>query len=309
MEFPNHLTSASQLSRDQIMNLCDVAEKFRLQQMPPATVDTTQQGALLFFEPSTRTRIGFTTAAWQLGIKTVEVNETKLTSNMSTEESLMDTVRTLNPLVTFFAIRHSEGSAIETIIKHAECPVINCGSADQEHPTQALIDIYAMLRRFGSLDGLRITMTGALRHSRAARSLLALLGQFTEVEVTGFSELQLDFSTEEIALFQVRGNRYTHVVDAPWGSEQVVYSAGFPPATPSGTFTSEIRRRYAITPHIATGLEHGAIVMNPLPRVDEIDIRVDKMPCAYYFTQNELGLFMRKAILSEFCVSRFDITT
>lgn len=297
---PN-LLSVTELHRSDTEQLFDAAEAFI--GANPYQIDTTQQGGLLFFEASTRTRLGFETAAWQLGIKTVALYETKVTDTMSAAESISDTVRTLNPLVTFFGIRHPDPNIFEQIIPYTDHPVINCGSGDAQHPTQALIDGFAMARKFGSLDNLTITMTGALRYSRAARSLLELLSQFKGVTVTGFTESQLQFDSSEIARFtQGNKNHYVTTNDVTWGQEQVVYSAGFPPRNASGTFDQGTRDRYKITVDVANKLQGDTVILNPLPRIDEIDTAVDVMPQAYYFKQNELALPMRKAILARYCL-------
>lgn len=297
---PN-LLSTTELRRPDIEQLFEAADA--LSEAEPHPIDTSQQGGLLFFEASTRTRLGFETAAWQLGVKTIALYETKLTDAMSAAESISDTVRTLNPLVTFFGVRHADPNIFEQITPFTNHPVINCGSGDAQHPTQALIDSFAMTHKFGGLDGLNITMTGALSHSRAARSLFELLSQFNGITVTSFTEPQLQFNDAEIARFTQDGkNRYIFTDDMKWGGEQVVYSAGFPPKNASGTFDQETRDRYRITADVVDKLQRDAIILNPLPRIDEIDTVVDTVSQAYYFKQNELALPMRKAVLARYCL-------
>lgn len=298
---PQNLLSTKDIDRSEFLALCEQAEVFREQPDELASIDTTQQGGMLFFESSTRTRIGFETAAWKLGIKTVSMYETKVNDSMSIAESLPDTIRTLNPYVSFFCIRHSDEDVLSQVLPYTNHPVINCGNGSSEHPTQALIDGYTMLKRFGNLDGLDITMTGALRHSRAARSLLALLSNFEGITISGFTEPELSFTDEEAAAFTQSGNKYRHVTVPGWEKNQIVYSAGFPPITPSGEYEQQVRDKYRITAEIAGKLKDG-IILNPLPRIDEIAVDVDDTPQAYYFQQNELGLFMRMAIVSRYCL-------
>lgn len=298
---PQNLLSTKDIERADFEALCEQAETFRQNPDESVPIDTTQQGGLLFFESSIRTRIGFETAAWKLGVKTVSIYDTKHNDNMSATESLADTVRTLNPYVSFFCIRHSDEDVFSHVLPYTNHPVINCGNGDVEHPTQALIDGYTMLRHFGSLDGLNITMTGALRHSRAARSLLTLLSNFKDIKVSGFTESELDFSGEEIGAFAQNGNNYQHLTSPDWGSTQVIYSAGFPPKTPTGEYQQALRNAYKITREIADELGDG-IIMNPLPRIDEIDPGVDDTPQAHYFQQNENGLYMRMAVVSRYCL-------
>lgn len=296
-----NLLSTIDVSRADFEALCEQADLYRHNPNDSLPVDTSQQGALLFFESSTRTRIGFESAAWKLGIKTVSIYDTKYNDTMSAAESLADTIRTLNPYVSFFCIRHSDEDVFDQVLPYTSYPVVNCGNGSQEHPTQALIDGYTVLSHFGSIDGLNITMTGALRHSRAARSLLTLLSNFEGVKVSGFTEPTLDFYDEDIERFIKSGNQYRRTSLPEWGNAQVIYSAGFPPKTPSGDYSQAVRDKYKITREIADELGDG-IIMNPLPRIDEIDTEVDDTPQAHYFQQNENGLYMRMAVVSRYCL-------
>ena len=298
---PQNLLNTKDIKRVEFEAICEQAEVFRQRPDEPLPIDTTQQGGLLFFESSTRTRIGFETAAWKLGIKTVSMYETKTNENMSTTESLADTIQTLNPYVSFFCIRHADEEVFDQVLPYTSHPVVNCGNGSQEHPTQALIDGYTILHNFGNIDGLNITMTGALRYSRVAHSLLALLSHFEGITLRGFTEPELDFSAEEISKFTQSGNTYQHLAIPNWGDNQVIYCAGFPPRNPSGEYPQATRDKYKITAEVAAKLGDG-IIMNPLPRIDEIATEVDETPQAHYFQQNELGLYMRMAIVSRYCL-------
>lgn len=298
---PQNLISTKDLDRADFEALCEQADLYRQNPDESIPIDTSQQGALLFFESSTRTRIGFESAAWKLGIKTVSIYETKHNDTMSAAESLADTIRTLNPYVSFFCIRHSDEDVYRQVLPYTKHPVVNCGNGNQEHPTQALIDGYTMLRRFGEIDGLNIVMTGALLHSRAAHSLLKLLSNFEGIQVSGFTPPELDFSKDAISEFVKNGNEYSNLDSPDWGKSQIIYSAGFPPKNPSGEYSQEVRDSYKVTREIAEKLGDG-IVMNPLPRIDEIDTDVDDMPQAHYFQQNENGLYMRMAVVSSYCL-------
>ncbi|HUD05444.1 MAG TPA: hypothetical protein VMR18_00775 [Candidatus Saccharimonadales bacterium] len=295
------LLSIKDIDKTEFFTLCEQAEAYRQSPAESVPIDTTQQGGLLFFESSTRTRLGFETAAWKLGVKTVSIYETKVNDTMSAAESIPDTIRTLNPYVSFFCIRHSDGDIFKDITPFTNRPVINCGNGSSEHPTQALIDGYTILQRFGRLDNLDITMVGALRYSRAAHSLMQLLSNFSDVNVLSLTEPELAFTDTEVEAFSHNGNSYQQSSTPDWRSGQIVYCAGFPPKTPGGEYSQEVRDRYKVTRSIADSLGDG-IIMNPLPRIDEIDPEVDETPQAHYFDQNELGLYMRMAILTRYCL-------
>jgi aspartate carbamoyltransferase catalytic subunit len=212
-----NLLSIRDVSRDAFEALCSQADTFRQQPDKQMPIDTTQQGGLLFFESSTRTRIGFETAAWKLGIKTVAIYETKQNDTMSSGETIADTIRTLNPYVSFYCVRHSDEDIFDQIIPNTTHPVVNCGNGHKEHPTQALIDGYTIASRFGGIDGLSITMTGALRYSRAANSLLSFLAGFKDITISGFTEPELDFSEDAILEFTKNGNKYKLLVHQTGG--------------------------------------------------------------------------------------------
>lgn len=305
MILPDHsskqrdLLSVKELAKQDILNIFNRADRLR-KDSKSALVNTKKVNGLLFFEPSTRTRIGFEVAAWKLGIKSVIMGETKHTSAMSEAESMPDTIRTLNPYVDFYCVRHPSENIFEQILPYTKHPVINCGNGYDGHPTQALIDAYAIWNRFGHLDGLTITMIGALRYSRAAHSLLLLLSKFSGVTVNGIAPAKLAMPPEYSASHIRNGNIYMESTVPDWGREQVVYSAGFAPKNPSGTFSLAVRRKYQIAGTTVEQLATNCIILNPLPRIDEIARAVDSLPNAYYFKQNKLGLYVRMAIIERY---------
>jgi len=299
---PRNLLSINDLSKADILAIFKRADSFRKQQTSVTQVDLSKIGGLLFFEPSTRTRIGFEVATWKLGVKTVIMQETKLTDTMSKAESMRDTIRTLNPFVTFYGIRHFDENIFNEVAPFTEHPIINCGNGYQEHPTQALIDAYAMWTKFGRLDGLNITMIGELKYARAVHSLLMLLSNFSNITINEVSPVELQVQEDYKKLFEIHDNTYNRSTKPRWGNEQVVYVTGFPPKNPSGTFSQVIRDKYKITQAVAEALSSDCIILNALPRIDEIDQGVDGLPGAYYFKQNELGLSVRMAVIESFCL-------
>lgn len=297
---PN-LLSSDQLSKDMIERIFALADECR------STVLEQQKllpniGALLFFEASTRTRIGFEVAAWKLGVKTVLMQETKFNESMSGAESISDTIRTLNPYVSFFCVRHPDETIMRIIAENTEHPVINCGNGADEHPTQGLADAYTIWKKFGKISGLKISLIGCLRYSRAAHSLVRTLGNFSDIHLETVSPSDLMLENSVVNDFIKNGNTHKSFVKPKWRDQDVVYSAGFPPETPAGHFDAEAREAYMIDTDDVIMLGDNTIVMNPLPRIDEINSDVDSMPQAHYFTQNENALYIRMAVLKYFCL-------
>lgn len=297
-----NLLSAKDFTKKDVLEIFKRADQLRKQSSKSRVIDTTKVGGLLFFEASTRTRIGFEVASWKLGVKSVIMQETKLTETMSGAESMEDTIRTLNPYVTFYCIRHPDENIFGKVIPFTDHPVINCGNGYQEHPTQALIDAYSMWAKFGSLDGINITMIGQLKYARPVHSLLILLSNFSNITVNQVVPKELQLPDSYRKLFEVNGNTIKTSSNHEWGSEQVVYSTGFPPKNPSGTFLQTLRDKYKITRNLVNEFSSDCIILNALPRIDEIDNEVDSTPNAYYFKQNELGLYIRMAVIESYCL-------
>ena len=175
-----HMLGIEPLSAEDIVFLLDQSKPFQEIQRHPLKKLATLRGktvALAFFEPSTRTRISFATAASRLGAD--QMNLQAESSSLKKGESLLDTVRTLDAMgPDCIVIRHSSSGAPEFVTRHLPLPVINAGDGTHEHPTQALLDALTIRDRRGTLQGLNVTILGDILHSRVARSNIHLLSKF-----------------------------------------------------------------------------------------------------------------------------------
>src|SRR3984893_13724896 len=175
-----HLLGIETLDREQITFILDQASPFQEFQRHPLKKLATLRGktvAVAFFEPSTRTRISFTTAAARLGADTMALQAES--SSLKKGESLLDTIRTLEAMrPDGIVIRHSSSGAPEFVAARLEIPVLNAGDGTPEQPTQALLDALTIRDRKGKLEGLNLTILGDILHSRVARSNIHLLGKF-----------------------------------------------------------------------------------------------------------------------------------
>src|ERR1700719_3777919 len=175
-----HMLGIEPLSTEEIVFLLDQSKPFQEIQRHPLKKLATLRGktvALAFFEPSTRTRISFATAASRLGAD--QMNLQAESSSLKKGESLLDTVRTLDAMKPdCIVIRHSSSGAPDFVARHLPLPVINAGDGTHEHPTQALLDALTIRDRRGTLEGLSVTILGDILHSRVARSNIQLLGKF-----------------------------------------------------------------------------------------------------------------------------------
>ena len=172
-----HMLGIEPLSAEEIIFLLDQSKPFQEIQRHPLKKLATLRGktvALAFFEPSTRTRISFATAASRLGAD--QMNLQAESSSLKKGESLLDTVRTLDAMKPdCIVMRHSSSGAPDFVARHLHLPVINAGDGTHEHPTQALLDALTIRDRRGTLEGLNVTILGDILHSRVARSNIHLL--------------------------------------------------------------------------------------------------------------------------------------
>jgi aspartate carbamoyltransferase catalytic subunit len=183
-----HLLGIENLTREQITFILDQSKPFQEFQRHPLKKLATLRGktvALAFFEPSTRTRISFATAAARLGADTMNLQAES--SSLKKGESLLDTVRTLEAMrPDGIVIRHSSSGAPHFVAERLEVPVLNAGDGTHEHPTQALLDALTIRDRKGKLEGWNVTILGDILHSRVARSDIQLLGKFgTRITLCG----------------------------------------------------------------------------------------------------------------------------
>lgn len=254
---------------------------------------------LLFFEESIRTQIGFQTAAYRLGGTCFTLKESKFQDNMSAAESLEDTVRVLADYADIVAVRHSDHLVFSRIAALCEKPMINCGNGNDEHPTQALIDLFAIQRTLDRLDDLKICIVGDLRHMRTAHSLLLGLAKFKNISVACIGPKALWMPEKFRTAFEQSCNKFVETEILNLTQADVVYMTGFAANNQAGTYSQTARTSYQLNVDTVKQLRREAIILCPLPRIDEITKEVDGLKAAKYFEQSALGQWMRMAILSE----------
>lgn len=299
-EGSGHLLSIADLGLAGILEILDRAEELRLE-APRDGVFRGRILGLVFLQPSTRTRVGFHAAMARLGGTAIEVTETKVQPGMSWPESLVDTIRSISSWCDALVLRHRSSEEFQAAVEASDVPVINGGSGCEHHPTQALLDLFAIRRRFGRLEDLRIGIVGDLGGSRAARSLVEALAHFPPREL----RLMFPPSRElpgsvlpglDDARIKVRHDLAVEGLD-------ILYMAGLPEGVGEARLDEAVRGRLRLTRARAETLSPGALVLDPLPRVDEIEPEVDALPIAGYFDQSREALFVRCAVLERVLVA------
>jgi len=295
----SHLLGIETLSSEQIAFILDQSKPFQEFQRHPLKKLATLRGktvAVAFFEPSTRTRISFTTAASRLGADTMALQAES--SSLKKGESLIDTVRTLEAMrPDGIVIRHSSSGAPEFVAERLEIPVLNAGDGTHEHPTQALLDALTIRDRKGKLEGLNVTILGDILHSRVARSNINLLSKMgARVTLCGPAM----WLPRDLA-FLAPNLRLTHrIEEALEGAEVVmVLRVQTERIHEPSLAPDEYIAGYQLTPARLQLARPGALVLHPGPIVRglEIDSAVADGPQSGVLEQVTNGLAVRMALL------------
>ncbi len=253
--------------------------------------------ATLFFEPSTRTRLSFESAMYRYGGNCIGFAEPKVTS-VEKGENLADTVRVVESYADVLVIRHPLEGAARLAAEFASVPVINAGTGAEEHPTQAMLDLYTIRKELGKIDGLNIALAGDLRYGRTVHSLAYALSLYNvnlslvsppllrmrkEVmeEISGRMKIQ-EFEELSQVLPQADVIYMTRIQKERFGSLEDY---------------EKVRGSYRLRAEDLSKAKSKMIVMHPLPRVDEIEYSVDDTPHSKYFKQVFYGLLVRMSLI------------
>jgi len=256
--------------------------------------------ASLFYEPSTRTRLSFESAMLRLGGAVLGTEAAHTFSSAIKGETLEDTVRMVSTYADVIVLRHDQEGAAARAAAVSSVPVVNAGDGPGEHPTQALLDLYTIERELGHVEGVRIAFCGDLRFGRTARSLALLLALYPGVEMTFVAPEVVQVRRDTLDRLDARGiewrlaDQLTDVLDGI----DVVYQTRVQKERFTDAAEYEIARTaIRIDAALMQRLPATAIVMHPLPRVDEIAPEVDADPRAAYFRQAANGVAIRMALL------------
>jgi aspartate carbamoyltransferase catalytic subunit len=254
---------------------------------------------VLFFEPSTRTRLSFETAMLRLGGGAVGFSEVA-TSSVAKGESLRDTVRTVERYADVLVIRHPREGAARVAAEASRIPVINAGDGSNQHPSQTLLDLYTLRRLFGGLEGLRIALVGDLKYSRTAHSLVQALARFRDIRCLLVSPPPLrlpDYVREGVAGQGVTFEETADLAPAIRTCDVLYVTRIQKERFPDLLEYEKVRHCYHLDASMLAAAPPHLRILHPLPRVDEIDPDVDPTEHARYFDQVGYGVVMRQAIL------------
>jgi len=256
--------------------------------------------ASLFYEPSTRTRFSFESAMLRLGGGVITTENASEFSSVSKGETLEDTIRIINNYADVIVMRHTEKGASARAAAVSAVPVINAGDGAGQHPTQALLDLYTIQKEIGKIDGVHIAFVGDLKNGRTVRSLTYLLGKYKNVRISYVSPKGLKIGDDIKRYLDKHRITYDEMEkwDAVLPKADVLYQTRIQKERfKSSAEYKKYKGGYILTMKEVDRMKKGAIIMHPLPRIDEIVPAVDASPKAAYFKEAKYGLLVRMALL------------
>ncbi len=293
------LVTIADLSREKLLYLLAMSREF--ERRPNRKLLEGRIVATLFFEPSTRTRLSFETAARRLGAGVIGFTDPKVTSSTK-GETLRDTIRMVGNYADVIVMRHYLEGASLYASEISPVPVINAGDGAHQHPTQTLLDLYSIQKTQGTLENLDICLVGDLKYGRTVHSLIMAMRHFSPTfHFIAPKELAMP---EEYKLYcRENGIRFTESEDF---SEEAIRGTDilYMTRVQRERFTDlmeyeRVKDVYILNRRMLLGAKPTLRVLHPLPRVNEIAQDVDEDPRAYYFEQARNGVFAREAVICD----------
>ena len=296
-----HILSTKDFNEESLAIILETTAKMEegIKQKNPPKLLKDHILATLFFEPSTRTRLSFESAMVRLGGQVISV-EQGTSSSIVKGETLTDTGQVVSNYADALVIRHPDRGSAEKLSYKSSVPVINAGDGPNEHPTQALLDLYTIFSETGTLNGLNIGFLGDLKFGRTVHSLLNLLCHYN-ITFTLISHPDISLPTETIQdLKQKKKNiQIEDNLENAIQNIDVLYVTRIQ----EERFKSKeeylrVKDHYLLTQTIVNKSKPKLAILHPLPRINEIAPEVDLDPKARYFKQAENGLYLRMALLA-----------
>lgn len=295
----NSLVTIADHSKEKILYMIEMASLFEKQ--PNRRLLKDKVVATLFFEPSTRTRLSFETAANRLGARVIGFSDPKATSS-SKGETLKDTIMMVSSYADIIVMRHYLEGAARYAAEVSPVPVVNAGDGANQHPSQTMLDLYSIYKTQGTLENLNIFLVGDLKYGRTVHSLLMAMRHFNPTfHFIAPEELKMP---DEYKLYcQYHGIRFEEHTDfdsAVIASADILYMTRVQRERFTDLMEYErVKNVYVLNNAMLEHTRPNLRILHPLPRVTEIAQDVDANPKAYYFQQAQNGLYAREAILCD----------
>ena len=299
MSHNSSLVSIAELSREKILYLMELAQEFA--QRPNRKLLDGRIVATLFFEPSTRTRLSFETAAHRLGASVIGFTDPKVTSSTK-GETLKDTIMMVANYSDVIVMRHFlEGAALYAS-ELTQTPVVNAGDGAHQHPSQTLLDLYTMLQTQGRLDNLNIHLVGDLKYGRTVHSLIMAMRHFNPTfHFIAPKELAMPEEYKQYCnKHGIKFVEHEEFNEDTIAEADIIYMTRVQRERFSDLMEYErVKDVYILRGDMLGKAKENMRILHPLPRVNEITQDVDDTPHAYYFQQALNGMYAREAILCD----------
>lgn len=294
---------AQQFNREILSAIFEVAQQMELIEKDPLRSQILRGHlmATLFYEPSTRTRLSFESAMKRLGGEVLTTENAREFSSAAKGETLEDTIRTVEGYSDIIVLRHFDSGAARQAAAVANIPIINAGDGPGQHPTQALLDMYTIQREIGRLDDIEVALVGDLANGRTVRSLAYLLAKYNNVKIYFVGPDVVKMKDDIKNYLTSKGIEWVESTDLMEVASKcdVVYQTRIQRERFGERIDlyNEARGKYIIDKKVMNVLQKHAVIMHPLPRLDEIMVDVDTDSRAAYFRQAKNGLYIRMALL------------
>jgi aspartate carbamoyltransferase catalytic subunit len=289
-----HLLSVQDVSEKELKNIFKIADRIKAGKY--RNVLKNKILATLFYEPSTRTRLSFESAMIKLDGNVISCENAKDSSSALKGETILDTLKVISFYADAIVIRHPESIFLDdNISQEINIPIINAGDGVNEHPTQAITDVYTIYKKFGRLKKLKIALVGDLKNGRTVHSLIQLLGKDNFIYLISPAQLIMPKKYLE----GINTNNYKKANLSKIISEiDILYMTRIQKERfENFSEYKKLNKDYILSEKSVNKMKKDAMILHPLPRVQEIPVGIDKNPKAYYFREAQNGLFARMALL------------
>ena len=292
-----NLISITDFSKEEYIEVLDIAEGF--EQNPKQRILSDKVVATLFFEPSTRTRLSFESAANQLGARIIGFSDPGGTS-VQKGESLHDTIVMVSSYADLIVMRNPKEGSSRYASEVATVPVINAGDGANQHPTQCMLDLYSIRKTQGTLDNLNIALVGDLKYGRTVHSLVQAMCNFNATfHLVSPTELKLPSSVKmSIKDAGLKYYQYTDIRSIIPIADIIYMTRVQRERFPDPLEYERVKDSCILSADMLEGCKPNMRVLHPLPRVNEITTDVDHTPYAYYFRQAQNGVYVRQALMA-----------
>lgn len=295
----HNFVTIADLSKEKILYMIKLAQEF--EKHPTREILKGKVVATLFFEPSTRTRLSFETAANRLGARVIGFSDAKVTS-ATKGETLKDTILMVSNYADVIVMRHYIEGAAQYASEIAPIPIINAGDGAHQHPSQCMLDLYSIYKTQGTLENLNICLVGDLKYGRTVHSLIMAMRHFNPTfhfiapkELAMPNEYKIYCKEHNIKYVE-----HTAFNEKIINEADILYMTRVQKERFSDLMEYEkVKNVYILKNDMLANARENMKILHPLPRVNEIEYEVDSNPHAYYIQQAQNGLYAREAIICD----------